>query len=263
VDLHHYLTSSKTRALFWISHAISDKNLRGLGKLPSIILDEKNNINIAPIFQSVHQNMSFLSIIGCEAQGIIDKYKKQGHFKLNPNLVIQSFSEKISLTKGIRTSLNEANKILGTNDNPSWNHNHGSAIRYRNNNRLEIKAKDELLSISESIPMLKNQGFVLNILPSVNQLMPAQMIVGKTFLGLLLPGDKLQKFIIPSNLLKKRIKLLVKTGSTRTATYSSSKIGELEIVRSPEIMDIDFYKNSNGELEGVDTNIYYLTYKFL
>jgi len=104
--LHSELINPKNIALFWISHATSfEGNESGL-TFEDMIVDFEGG-NVRDIFQKIHPNLKYLSVLGCKAGPILKKIKQDGFFVNNPDLLIYAKDSTISAKKEIKKSIKD------------------------------------------------------------------------------------------------------------------------------------------------------------
>lgn len=94
--LHEVLTSDKTEAVIWVSHAAADHELKPGFKADEIVLDYWGN-DVKNFFTLVPQNMKFLGLVGCQANLIVDGFRQRGNYDSVPNLEIMSFDKKVRM----------------------------------------------------------------------------------------------------------------------------------------------------------------------
>src|SRR5262249_6305215 len=77
-DLSRELQSGQNVAVFWISHAAPGSE-SGFSKAEALITDTQGR-DVKEVFQKIHPNMQWVSIVGCDAQGILDDFKARGYY---------------------------------------------------------------------------------------------------------------------------------------------------------------------------------------
>lgn len=247
--LSNYLTSDKTLALFWVSHAISESTLSGVN-LSSVIEDYTGN-NIKNVFQKINKNIKFVSIVGCKANPILKKFKAMGLY--SSELELHSFDKKIGLNKGIRISIKAASKVL--DENPRNFRNALDKIdMIEGNYRDFIKQKIALskLPVLEEEKTLGDRVTIINTNPDYS----AELVVGGHYLGLLKKGDEPQEVVIPKSLYKNMYKLIVNYDVETTAPGYT--VSPLRFLTLPAELSVDYLKNRDGSVYGLNKNFYYL-----
>ena len=109
--LHEILTSDKTEAVIWVSHAAGEHELQPGFKAENIILDFYGN-DVKNFFTLVPQNMKFLGLVGCQAKVIFDGFRERGNFDAHPNLEIMSFDKKVRLYSAFDKTIKAAAAYL-------------------------------------------------------------------------------------------------------------------------------------------------------
>lgn len=113
--LYDILNSSDTVGVIWISHSAKNNPSQIGTVLEPTIIDAWGN-NVKGFFTIVPPNLKFLGIVGCEARDIINQFKSEGIYNNHPELIIDSYSKKISLMKGFKNTLKKATLRLKTID---------------------------------------------------------------------------------------------------------------------------------------------------
>ncbi|EQC46905.1 hypothetical protein [Bacteriovorax sp. Seq25_V] len=99
-------------ALFWVSHAKAESQLANGITNDAAVVDYFGN-DVKDLFRSVHPNMRYLGLIGCNAKSLLQTFKENGDYNSNPNLITHSFDKKIDARKGLRQSIKNSAKSLG------------------------------------------------------------------------------------------------------------------------------------------------------
>lgn len=94
--LYQVMTSDKTEAVIWVSHAAGEHELKPGFKAEDIILDNWGN-DVKNFFTLVPPNLKFIGLVGCQAQRIIDGFRARGNYEAHPDLQIMSFEKKVRL----------------------------------------------------------------------------------------------------------------------------------------------------------------------
>lgn len=122
-EVFQILRSPETIAAIWVSHASKETKLVDGFEAREIIQDIWGN-DIRQFFSTVHPNLRYLGIVGCQTKGIFEKYETDGHYTYNPDLVIQSEEKKVELFRSLDRALKKgiialsmANIIEDTEDN--------------------------------------------------------------------------------------------------------------------------------------------------
>jgi hypothetical protein len=116
--LYSVMTSEKTEAVIWVSHAAGEHELKPGFKADDIILDIWGN-DVKKFFTLVPQNLKFLGLVGCQAQQIIDGFTERGNYVNHPHLQIKSFEKKVRLYSAFDKTLKAA--VQSLENKPMWN----------------------------------------------------------------------------------------------------------------------------------------------
>ena len=106
------LQASDVVAVYWISHAgdASSENMPGL-RGQAIVLDH-NRDNVVDLFRYPHPGLKWLSIIGCNTEYAVDEFRRSGAFRNNPDLAIDSESEKVEAFTAFDKTLERSWDVL-------------------------------------------------------------------------------------------------------------------------------------------------------
>jgi hypothetical protein len=247
-NLAFYLQSSKTLALFWVSHAADEASVGGLD-FSSIIQDINGN-NVKNIFQKINPNVKFLSLIGCNAKNILEDFKNSGFY--HSDLIIKSFDKKIRLNAGINEAL-EASAMLLDEDPNSFRknkHDEDRSAFYRE----AITGKSELFD-TEILPPKMETGMAVTI-HNTNPEYSAELSVDGIFIGILKKDSSPQTLIIPPRLIGKKIKL--KVDYDKASLETSKYLQPLDIQFDNSSFSFTYLKDKEGNPYGRGTNFYYL-----
>ncbi|MBD65995.1 MAG: hypothetical protein CME62_12360 [Halobacteriovoraceae bacterium] len=102
--LSHYLNSPNTEKLFWVSHAGASRSMGTGISAQDTVLDIHGN-NIKNLFSTVHPNLNFLAIVGCQAKGMLDDFYMNHNYQNNDNMNLFSFYKKVKLYRGVKMAL--------------------------------------------------------------------------------------------------------------------------------------------------------------
>ncbi len=94
--LYQVMTSEETEAVFWVSHAAGEQEVKPGFKAEDIILDFYGN-DVKNFFTLVPKNLKFVGMIGCQAKQIFDGFRARGNYDAHPNLEILSYDKKVRL----------------------------------------------------------------------------------------------------------------------------------------------------------------------
>jgi hypothetical protein len=112
VELRKELNNPNNIAVYWVSHAAgTTSSTDGIGSNGAIV--DFYGKDVKDLFKRVHPNIKHLALVGCNARGIINKFKKDGYYKNNKDLTITSFKKKIDARIGLRKAARKAEDVLG------------------------------------------------------------------------------------------------------------------------------------------------------
>lgn len=97
--------------IFWVSHSRKEKAISSNLIDPGQIVDAYGN-DVKNFFRVTTSHLRFLSIIGCEAEMIIEKFKDDGHYNFRPLLNFKMFSKKIEAKKGFKDALTASDGLF-------------------------------------------------------------------------------------------------------------------------------------------------------
>ncbi len=247
--LSKYLTSDKTLALFWISHAADSKKEIGL-QSSSIIKDIYGN-NVKNIFQKINPNIKFISVVGCETKKLFRKFKEKGYY--HSGLILQSFDKKIGLNEGIYKSVKKSAVVLDKKPQYFKRSCHVKRKHRKAFCRNKIKKNENISNLP--IIQKKTEGIEF-LITNNNPDYSAILTINKEFVGVLKKGLQVQSFFFPKSLIYDSFKLKV--------TYEVSIISQVDAISALDIVgtmhdyDIKVLRESNGNIFGLNENYYYL-----
>ncbi len=109
--LYGVMTSEKTQAVIWVSHAAGEQELKPGFKAEDIILDIWGN-DVKNFFTLIPANLKFIGLVGCQAQKIINGFTERGNYVNHPELEIMSFEKKVRLYSAFNKTLIAAKDFL-------------------------------------------------------------------------------------------------------------------------------------------------------
>lgn len=115
--LYTVMTSEKTEAAIWVSHAAGEQELGPGFKAEDIILDIWGN-DVKNFFTLVPANLKFIGLVGCQAQKIINGFTERGNYVNHPDLEIMSFDKKVRLYSAFKKTLKAAKVSLSRPEAP-------------------------------------------------------------------------------------------------------------------------------------------------
>ncbi len=224
--LYKYLNSPKTISLVWLGHgAFKAQPDNQALRAQAILLDYKRD-NIAKVFQRVHPNIKFLSIVGCNSSQIVEPYILKGQF-------VDSYipDRKVIATWALR-----------------------KAIR---------KLKRSLSKISENFLSedIVNHGYPLEVVREIttDTMKSVRLIVGGSLVGILprgIKGDIQRKvFYIQAKKNMKRSELKVIVESGQSAFDTEDNFGNINL--SINHLNLwTLFSKANGEPFGTNERIF-------
>jgi len=159
--LHAELINPDNFALFWISHSTSfEAHEEGLGFEDTIVDVEGKNVR--DIFQKIHPNLKYLSVLGCKAGPILTKIKEAGFLENNSELIIYAKDSLIRAKKEIKHSIKDfKEKIQSINlSTPLCKNINGIPIEIHRTVSNDINQE----SVATSVKVM-NQGVFLGLFP--------------------------------------------------------------------------------------------------
>lgn len=102
MDLWKTLQEPDLVGLFWLSHASSTDLMPGV-RLGTQIIDV-NRVDVSPLFADLPSNLRYLSIIGCNAQPIINIYREKGYYRHHSMLRIDASNGSVGAESGLVSS---------------------------------------------------------------------------------------------------------------------------------------------------------------
>lgn len=110
-EIFNVLHSPDTISVIWVSHASKEETLTEGLAAREVIQDIWGN-DVRHFFSTVHPNLRYLGIVGCQTRGIVEDYDTNGHYANNPNLVIHSEVKKVELFRSFNRALKAGIKAL-------------------------------------------------------------------------------------------------------------------------------------------------------
>lgn len=226
-SLHRYLNDPETMALFWISHGgfikINHRSGQAIGS--SAILYDYNKDNVSKVFQRIHPNIKFISIVGCNSSQILD-----GIIQSRSDLSSYIPAKKVVATWALRKAIRRFKKNY----------------KREKYNFLEQEVTD--LGIKIKIERVAKQNSK-----------SLKVFAGNIFIGILPSLAKSEsqvfEYYIPYNndINKQNLKIILSSG--QSAYDSTDNFGDIHISSSNRYMWKIFAKPS-GEPFGVNERIF-------
>jgi len=250
--LSYYLSSPNTVALFWVSHAADESEVKGMS-FSSVIQDIDGN-NVKNLFQKINPNLKFLSIIGCSAKKILEGFKEKGFF--HSDLSIHAFDKKIRLNRGIDEAITASAEILDEDASVFKLYQYPNSDE-RSYSRNFIVADKTMLEVSlnENSPK-QNDGMISISVINKNPEFSAELNINDHFIGVLKKGLETQTFTIPRKLVSPSIKL--KIDYDLSSLKLSKYLEPLDISLGDLNLSVDYLKDKEGRPYGRGTNFYYI-----
>lgn len=153
-ELRKQLHNPNNIAVYWASHAAGTSNgTTGAGSAGAVL--SINGKDVKDIFKSVHPNIRFLGLVGCDGQGILDEIARQGHYRYNPNLMTHSFTKKIDARRGLKKSLKASVNQLG------YVKKRLIILRKKRLWRYDFYGNKDLLTVNNHFHCGKEDGFLI------------------------------------------------------------------------------------------------------
>ena len=110
-DLLNHLNDKNVQALVWVSHAAQEKDVNSGIAGNDTILDAFGN-NVKNFFSSPHREMKHLSVVGCNAKPILDRFNQNGAYSSHPDFSYFSFDRKTKIMSGLKLAVADLLKKL-------------------------------------------------------------------------------------------------------------------------------------------------------
>jgi hypothetical protein len=275
-DVWTTLHDETIQGVFFIGHAGLGATLGNEGvEAPSIIADYNLN-DLKNAFQSVHSNMKFLALIGCNSQFIIDKFIKNGFYSNAPMLVIKAFNSKIEEIDGIREAIFASAKILAKNENYDELYPRGgpcsdfemditadlcreSAIKNRKLKASLVLTQTPIIELGVKAKLVISRNIPTDA--RAESIYPTLIIINNAVVGFFKKGapGEVQTIEIDGEKYKD-MNVTVVNDSGLKSSYKKSDInlGELHLDYTDESCELMAQKDNRGELLGVGKNYYKL-----
>jgi hypothetical protein len=246
--------------IFWVSHAGSDSNPEDEGaRWDDVVLDIYGN-DVKEVFQRVHPNIRWLSVIGCNAQPIFDAYRKHGYY--SSRLTIQSFNSKVDAIRGLTFALNESATVLG-DPMQSWTYLDGDSAdaEGRHWSRVPVVvARKDLLERGAQFICESKQGFPIRAYQTVsqspNETSEIELLRDGEFLGLVPPKGDLTFYLGPSSFsFQTRLKIQARW-IRHGAADSARPHFEVHFDSSLRAQDWNVFADAAGNPIGTWTHLY-------
>ncbi len=112
VTLWKELQNPENLAIFWVSHAKGQAQIGAGINSESAVVDYYGN-DVKDLFKTVHKNLRYLGVVGCNAKEMLESFTKNGYYKNNKKLVTHSFDKKVEVRRGLRRSIKYSANALG------------------------------------------------------------------------------------------------------------------------------------------------------
>ncbi len=235
-------------ALFWVSHAKEQTQLTDGISNDAAVVDYYGN-DVKDLFKNVHPNMKFLSLVGCNAESLINNYKSSGEYSNNPNLRVHSFDKKIDARKGLRKSIKASAKSLGFYKNTFGK---GGQI---------YSTPEVQNSFSSNIACLaKEEVFEISIERYTNQAGPSVALKINSKILTMLPKSAAgelnnYKFFVPSSLIKSPSDLKITIDSNQFYSSERIELGEFTITPVNFLGKWKLFAKKDGTPIGITKNL--------
>ncbi len=228
-QLREALDDPESQVLFWIGHASPTQTVEALAA-DGVILDAQGT-NVGPLFKKIHPNFRWISIIGCNSDGLVKKYRSQGFYNDNTILHIE----------GIDGFAISSRDLSGTSTN-AWIYLTTLKAQWPQN-VCEYPRKPE------------KQGHLLTVRRAPGAQFQSTILLAQNekYLGLLTSENNTTKIWIPQNLqpqLIEAVQLNVKN--------SPPPLEELEISSEGETVKWVAILDKNGKRMGDGRQVYRL-----
>lgn len=264
VDFHQLrreLHNPNNIAVFWASHAAGTNQYTTGSNNTGAVLSI-NGKDVKELFKSVHPNLRFLGLVGCDADGILREIYRQGHYRYNPNLMTHSFKEKIDARKGLRESLKASVGSLGYAKKRLFFLKKKKADRLINSIlfRSDFYASGEYLTVNKYFRCGKEDGFYVSGVRILEKDSAPVAIRNNERILKILPGGKAGdrqefNFYLPyhPDISRRDLKLHVDS----MIHYSDDKqyLGEFDF-NSEWGTDWRVFAKPDGETLGITKNLY-------
>ncbi len=233
--LHKELMNPDNIALFWISHAGSFKNKEsGLG-MEDVISDFYGK-NLKDIFQLIHPNLRYLSVLGCKAEPILNTIKTAGFYEHNNELHIYAKTKNIFPKTEIRRSIDDFKKKFSTfsDINQSCPTHKGYPLHITRTIPLTVDPLGQ-----ETAVKILNRGRLLGLFPKAK------------------PGETQSRTVYltaESNYRAQDLKIVVDSGEL--SKDNPQLIGSFEISSPALNGNWKAFQDGDGNILGVTHNVY-------
>ncbi len=226
--LYTVMTSEKTEAVIWVSHAAGEQNLKPGFKAEDIILDIWGN-DVKNFFTLVPPNLKFIGLVGCQAQKIINGFTERGNYVNYPDLEIMSFEKKVRLYSAFKKTLKAAKEFLAKAEQPKTIAAH----------KVEFQVER---SVYEESPTLQSAwleiGDQVLAFFDVDQVLPVNEVsIAET---------------VYNKIDRKNMKLF----RSRTETSNDDSLGKLTIIPAQNIGSWNLFGRDGRPIGGKDQQLY-------
>ncbi len=226
--LYGVMTSEKTEAVIWVSHAAGEQELKPGFKAEDIILDIWGN-DVKNFFTLVPANLKFIGLVGCQAQKIINGFIERGNYVNHPDLEILSFEKKVRLYPAFDKTVKVAKEFLAKASEP----------KTAAENKIEFKIER---SSYETSPTLQSAwleiGDQVLAFFDVDQIQP------------------LNEASVSESVFDKIDRKNMKLFRTRTQTSNEDSIGKLTITPLQNIGNWNLFGRNGRPIGGKDQQLY-------
>jgi hypothetical protein len=233
--LHRELSNPSNIALFWISHATSFASSDSGLSFSDTIIDSEGH-NVRDIFQHIHPNLKYLSVLGCKAGPILNKLKADGFLNYNSDLFIYAKDKNIYAKNEIRNSIKNFKEKIPSFEKKYFHCFERQGIPLQITRRIPLN--ENLRGLETSVKIL-NQGRLLGIFPKgkMGQTQSLTVYISPETIS----TQKDLKIVIDSGIVSKDKKLLLGIVNIQSDSLS----GEW----SP-------FSDADGKILGVTQNIF-------
>ncbi len=252
-ELRKQLHNPNNIAVFWASHAAGTGQATSGSNNSGAVLSI-NGKDVKDLFKSVHPNIRYLGLVGCDAQGILNEIARTGHYRYNPNLMTHSFTKKIDARKGLRKSLKASVPQLGFVKKRLF------FLKKKRLFRHDFYARGDLLNVNKNFRCGKEDGLLVKGVRTLTKDSNEVAITNDSGILKILPagkaGDRQEfQFYLPYHPAFARADLKISVDSLIYFGREYQYLGEFDFDADWGI-DWRVFAKPDGTVLGVNRNLY-------
>lgn len=249
IDLWTELHNPDNLAVFWLSHA-KDETSVATGIASEAAIVDYYGVDVKEVIQTIHPNIFYFGLIGCNAESIIKKNSEAGMYSDNPNLKIHSFNKKIDARKGLRKSIDTMADHLGKLEkkflkSPKVILSNSTLDKFKNNQICEKKFPAHKITVQRKAETTDLPAVAIKVQDYIVEYLPAQKANTNSEFDIYLSKD-----------IKSINDLKITVDSNQFNTSTKIDLGEFEFFSDSIEGNWKVFSKPDGSVIGTTKNLF-------